>query len=162
MTNYKGVSGANWGDDLDGVGPSFPTDWRNLGTNGSYDGLADGDGMFYRTDYRRPLKLVHIPDGASNTFMMGEDLPGSNTWCSWPYANNAYGTCAIPPNVSRPGGGDYDAMDWRNTWSFRSRHPGGVLFAYADASVHFIQDSILLTVYRSMATINGQETETAP
>lgn len=57
LTNYKGVSGANWGDDLEGVGPFFNTDWRNPGTNGSFDGHARGDGMFYRMDHRRKLRL---------------------------------------------------------------------------------------------------------
>ncbi len=162
QTNYKAVSGANWGDDWQGVGPFFNTDWRNRGTNGSFDGLSNGDGMFYRTDYTRPLRLVQITDGTSNTFMLGEDVPSQNEWCSWPYANNAYGTCAIPPNVRRPEGTPYPAWDWQNTWSFRSRHPGGLQFAYADGSVHFISDGISLPVYRAMATIGGGEAVTAP
>jgi prepilin-type processing-associated H-X9-DG protein len=163
QTNYKGVSGANWGDDLQGLGgPYFNTDWRNPGTNGSYDGLGNGDGMFFRTDYVRALRLVQIWDGTSKTFMFGEDVPSLNQWCSWPYANNAFGTCAIPPNVKKPGGGTYPTIDWRNTWSFRSRHPGGLNFAYADGSVHFIKDNIDLGIYRAMATINGRESVSAP
>lgn len=163
LTNYKGVSGANWGDDWDGLaGPNFATDWRHIGTDGSYDGLGYGDGMFFRTDFRRPLTLAHVVDGTSNTFMIGEDVPEKNIWCSWPYSNNALGTCAIPPNVKKPGGGEYPPDDFMNTWSFRSRHPGGVNFAYADGSVHFIVDSIDLSVYQAMATINGQEAVTDP
>src|SRR5262245_57306199 len=46
QTNYKGISGANWGDDWEGVGPNFVTDWRNKGTNGSFDGHA--------ADFARP------------------------------------------------------------------------------------------------------------
>jgi prepilin-type N-terminal cleavage/methylation domain-containing protein/prepilin-type processing-associated H-X9-DG protein len=162
QTNYKGVSGANWGDDLEGIGPNFVTDWRNKGTNGSFDGHANGDGMFYRMDFRRRLRLTQITDGASNTLMVGEDLPQVHEWCSWPYANNAYGTCAIPPNVKRPGGGEYDKWDWQNTWSFRSRHPGGVQFAFADGSVRFVYDSITIPVYRGLATISGGEAVALP
>ncbi len=162
QTNYKFVSGANWGDDYTGVGPFHHTDWRNRGTNGSYDGLSNGDGMFYRTDYTRKLRLGDITDGASSTFMFGEDVSSQNRWLSWPYANNTYGTCAIPPNNRRADGSAYDPADWPNTWSFRSKHQGGLHFAYADGSVHFIGDSIDLRVYRAMATIRGGEPVSPP
>ena len=41
-SSYKGVSGSNWGDDFDEFQTqpgSFATDWRNKGTNGSFDGV---------------------------------------------------------------------------------------------------------------------------
>jgi Protein of unknown function (DUF1559) len=120
--------------------------------------VSQGDGLFYR----RRLRLEHISDGTSNTLMIGEDVPALDEWCSWPYANNAYGTCAIPPNVKRPDGSFYPAGDWQNTWSFRSRHPGGVQFACADGSVHFISDNIALPVYRGLATIRGGEAVSLP
>ena len=161
-SNYKGVSGANWGSDSSQGTPDINTDWSNRGTNGSYDGLDYGDGLLFRSDYRCGVRMASLTDGASNTFMIGEDIPALNEYCSWPYANNAYGTCAIPPNVKRPGGGVYPASDWPNTWSFRSRHPGGLNFAYADGSVHFLHDSIDLSVYRAMATIAGGEAAAAP
>jgi prepilin-type processing-associated H-X9-DG protein len=74
----------------------------------------------------------------------------------------ALGTCAIPPNVRRPDGSLYDTADWPNTWSFRSNHGGGLHFAYADGSVHFINDSIDLRVYRAASTIRGGEPITPP
>jgi hypothetical protein len=155
-TNYKGVSGSNWGEDK-GEGKSLHTDWRNRGTNGSFDGLIEPDGSMWRSDIHRGVRLADITDGTSNTFLLGEDVPARNRWCSWPYANNAYGTCAIPPNVRRPGGGEYDPHDWHNTWSFRSSHPGGLQFAAADGSSHFISNRIDLNVYRALATIRGNE-----
>jgi prepilin-type processing-associated H-X9-DG protein len=51
---------------------------------------------------------------------------------------------------------------WQNNESFRSRHPGGLQFAYADGSVHFISDYIELSVYRALATINGGEVLSTP
>ncbi|MCI0456940.1 MAG: DUF1559 domain-containing protein [Gemmataceae bacterium] len=161
-TNYKGVSGSNWGDDLEGVGLQFDTDWRHRGAGGSFDGHAQGDGVFYRGDWRRRLRLEHLRDGTANTFLIGEDVPEVTQWCSWPYANNANGTCSIPPNVKRPDGSDYPAGNWQNNESFRSRHSGGVHFAHADGSVHFVQDSIALQVYRAMATIQGGEAVQLP
>lgn len=100
--------------------------------------------------------MLQITDGTSNTFMIGEDLPALNTHCSWPYANNAVGTCAIPPN-SGLGDPTWDPKDFTRTYSFRSRHPGGLQFAFADGSVHFIHQSIALSVYRALATIQGGE-----
>jgi len=105
---------------------------------------------------------VHIRDGTSNTFMIGEDVPATNEWASWPYANNSQGTCAIPPNIRRPDGSHYPAWNWQNNESFRSLHAGGLHFACADGSVHFIHDTIALPVYRALATIHGGEIATVP
>jgi prepilin-type processing-associated H-X9-DG protein/prepilin-type N-terminal cleavage/methylation domain-containing protein len=154
LTNYKGVSGSNWG-----VG-----DWRNNCSPGDpyypYCGPDNGDGMFWRSDARRPLHIGDITDGTSNTFMMGEDLPVTNRWSGWAYANHPNNTCAIPPNalVSPVTGQPYSEWDWANVWSFKSRHPGGLNFAYADGHVTFIKDSIPLITYRQLATIQGGET----
>ncbi len=160
-TNYKGVSGANWGYDSS-QNFWFPTLWRNPGTNGSFDGLNHGDGAMFRTDILSPRGLLDISDGLSNTFLIGEDIPDLNRWCSWPYATHAYGTCAIPPNVVQPNGQPFDPYDWHNNHSFRSRHPGGLQFAFADGSVHFIPNTISLPVYRAMATIQGGEVVDVP
>src|SRR5262249_6279400 len=64
-TSYKGVCGNNWA-------------WGSYqnytpGQNGSADGngLDNGNGIFYRTDYNRPLTMSHVTaaDGTANTFM---------------------------------------------------------------------------------------------
>src|SRR5262249_40202922 len=67
QTNYQGVSGGNWGNDsglAGGAGSPFPCDarWRNPSVTGNYNGLDEGDGLLYRTNYRRPFKLIHIGD----------------------------------------------------------------------------------------------------
>jgi prepilin-type N-terminal cleavage/methylation domain-containing protein len=160
VTNYKGVSGSNfcWGP------------YPNVGTNGSCDcfyqnNTGRGDGMFFRTDIIFHLRLSDITDGTSNTFMIGEDIPLLDCWCAWPYANTAVGTCNFPPNLNldqKYGICDANAVKadaaWSNTFGFRSRHVEGLQFAYADGSVHFIQEAIDLPTYRAMSTIQGGET----
>ncbi|MGH7222016.1 MAG: DUF1559 domain-containing protein [Gemmataceae bacterium] len=155
-TNYKGVSGSNWGYDSSS-GAWFPTLWKHQGTNGSYDGLNQGDGAMFRVDILNPRRLLSITDGLSNTFLIGEDIPALNDWCSWPYSTHAYGTCAIPPNAVQANGQPFDPAEWYNTHSFRSRHPGGLQFAFADGSVHFVATAIDLNLYRALATIQGGE-----
>jgi len=158
-TNYKGVSGGNWGDG--------ETRWRNgtpngpfagpLGTN-SHSGITNGNGMFFRADYLRKLTLVGITDGTSNTFMIGEVIPSLDDHTSWPYNNNACGTCGIGPNAKRTTGLEYQSNDWPNVYSFRSRHSGGLQFALADGTVRWVNDNIPLATYRAMASIVGGET----
>jgi prepilin-type processing-associated H-X9-DG protein len=42
-------------------------------------------------------------------------------------------------------------------WGFRSFHPGGVNFAFADGSVKFIKNSVNLNTYRALGTRNVGE-----
>ena len=123
------------------------------GKNGSSEGLENGDGILWRSDYLRPMRQRDITDGLSHTFLIGEDLPEKNVWCSWPYANNSHGTCAIPPNYTND-----TPIWWPNTHSFRSAHPAGLGFALADGSVHFISEEIAIETYRALATRAGGET----
>jgi len=153
LTNYKGVSGANWA-----WGGFVVAGTSSCVTPNDTNGLADGDGLFFRGDGNKKKKLTDIRDGTSNTFMIGEDLPIYNQWCSWPYSNNAVGTCAVPPNYQMPPAMPASPGNWPTTYSFRSKHTNGLMFAYADGSVRFVADSIDLATYRAMATISGGET----
>src|SRR5262249_21276668 len=130
--------------------------------DGSYNGLNDGDGLFFRTDFRHQRTMASITDGTSNTFMIGEDIPVKNVHAAWPFANTATGTCGIYPNCKKTNGTEFTAGDWPNVYSFRSRHPGGLQFAHADGSVHFISDNIAIAVYRALATMAGGETVPLP
>jgi prepilin-type processing-associated H-X9-DG protein len=44
-----------------------------------------------------------------------------------------------------------------NDLYFASHHPGGAQFALADGSVHFINDTIELSVLQDLATRKGEE-----
>ncbi|MHB1424006.1 MAG: DUF1559 family PulG-like putative transporter [Gemmataceae bacterium] len=95
-------------------------------------------------------------------FLIDEDIPALNNWCSWPYATHANGTCAIPPNAVQANGQPFDPNDWYNNHSFRSRHPNGLQFAFADGSVHFVTNAINLDLYRGLAAIQGGEVVNVP
>jgi prepilin-type N-terminal cleavage/methylation domain-containing protein/prepilin-type processing-associated H-X9-DG protein len=164
LTHYKGVSGSNWGKDFWPNESDFSTPYRNLGANKSYNGIENGDGLFFRADIRKGKKpLKSIADGTSSTFMIGEDIPSLILWNAWSYSNGAVATCGIPPNtgVVIPSLGPNDAGNWPERYSFRSRHTGGLQFAMADGSVHFIRQNIALATYRALATIRGEEPVTA-
>ncbi len=152
QTNYKGVSGANWGADSSLNRDPIDTLFPNPGTNGSRDGMSNADGILWRVDVYYGISAASVRDGLSNTFLVGEDLPEHNRWCSWPYASHAYGTCAIPPNYIHT-----NTYSWENTHSFRSAHPGGLNFAMADGSTRFTSQTIDLRVYRALSTRAGGE-----
>jgi len=148
-TSYKGVSGSNWA-------------WGSWNYNDPVygnNGLDNGNGMFWRSDYKRPLRMTHISDGTSNTLMIGEDIGKMNIHNGWAYSNAATGTAAIPLNNAMLAGqpGFNNPGDWPNVYSFRSRHPNGGNFAMADGSVRMIQASIDLNTYRFLSTYSGGE-----
>jgi len=145
QTNYKGVCGNNW---------AWGSFTYNPPTGGGNNGLDAGNGIFFRTDYTRPIKIVEITDGTSNTFMVGEDVPRFNNHCDWVFFNHATGTTAIPLNNAMvPGQPGFGSIgDWPNVYSFRSLHTNGANFAFADGSVKFISQSIDLTTYRQLGT----------
>jgi prepilin-type N-terminal cleavage/methylation domain-containing protein/prepilin-type processing-associated H-X9-DG protein len=151
MSNYKGITGDCW----------CWGNYQNKCTN-TCNGLNMGNGMFASRDdiARNKVDLTGVPDGTSNTFFVGEDIPQLNAHCTWPYANGSLGTCAIPPNQNVPNSGQNIYLGWPDLYSFRSRHPGGLQFGFADGSVHFISASIPLPLYRAFATRNGAENVT--
>jgi prepilin-type N-terminal cleavage/methylation domain-containing protein len=165
VTSYKGSAGSNWGADFYPTDSPVSTPYKNIGTNGSYNGLERGDGIFWRGDARfGKLRLLNIKDGTSNTFMIGEDVPELIDWNAWAYSNGATATCAIPLNtgitIGTGSGNTLGTADWGNwpeRYSFRSRHVGGASFALADGSVRFVSQDVPLQVYRAMGTINGGE-----
>jgi len=160
VTSYKGVSGGNWGYDKYPVEGAFATPYSNPGVDGSFNGLENGDGLFWRADMRKGnMRLAEITDGTSNTFMIGEDVGEFIRWNEWAHPNGANGTCAIPPQtgilIAPLGVANFG--DWPTRYSFRSRHPSGLHFALADASVRFVNNNIPLLIYRQMGTRAGGE-----
>jgi len=110
-----------------------------------------------------------IPDGTSNTILIGEALPGShdhlamNHW--WDYNNGAsHCTTIIPINSFLPELAlnttcQNQPSNWNISWGFSSRHSGGTNFAFADGSIHFISQTINHVTYQRLGCRNdGQPT----
>jgi prepilin-type processing-associated H-X9-DG protein len=127
----------------------------NLGTKGtpetSNDVKFNNNGVFI---YVKEFKIAQITDGTIYTIFIGETINGqtvksSNIWTNGSRGNSLR-TTANPLNtpigidqgggrMNNPPGNDENT---KTNSSFGSMHPGGANFAYGDAHVEFISDSI--------------------
>jgi prepilin-type N-terminal cleavage/methylation domain-containing protein len=99
-----------------------------------------GIGVFYGNS---KTKMKEITDGTSNTIALGERsfiLNGkAAVWAGVGRPNDASSTDGTP-NVG--GGVSFHLNGRESRGGFRSLHPGGAIFVFADCSVHFISDTI--------------------
>ena len=156
VTCYKACAGSNW--------EAGVFAWNNSGAtgvggknSGRSDGLNYGNGVLCsnQTNVNSPTRMGDITDGTSNTFIIGEALPGWSQWNWWYNPNASTATCAIPLNrvlkVAKNLG------DWPNNYGFASRHTGGGQFALGDGSVRFVSENVDTATYRALATISSGE-----
>lgn len=169
LTSYKGVLG----DTV--VGESNGTTFTNSASqypSGQYDKPRPGGfttehdchrdtrcrGIFFRQSWRRPVKIAHITDGTSNTFMIGEDVPSYDFHSAAFYADGDWCSCNTPLNnlMNLPPetvGPEF----WWEQRGFRSLHSGGANFCLADGSVRFVTDGVDNVLYRTTCTRDGGE-----
>jgi prepilin-type N-terminal cleavage/methylation domain-containing protein len=132
-----------------GTGPFiFPDGYPWLGQNGT---------VIPRVGPER-VGLTRIPDGTSNTLLVGErnfNKAREGEW--WQFdENNGYvdgwdwDTIRWGYDVPAPDRRDDSNADRR----FGSAHPAGVQFVYADGSVRLIQYGISVTVFQRLCTRN--------
>lgn len=135
----------------------------------------------------RPVKFGTITDGTSNSMAFGEQLRGSTSdpsitmrgsyWYDFPGGAWIFtfvgpnspvpdslraSSCPVAerqPKLNLPCVPVNGALE---TVASRSRHTGGVQVALCDGSVHFISDSVGLTVWQGLGSISGGETVTLP
>lgn len=165
ISNYynKGNYVANYG-----IGP-----WLNVHTNPTPENTTTSPGPI-GTNSR--YSALGITDGTSNTAMASEivrtDAPDFRGVLHYPegplYTHNRT-PGDLTPDETR--GSLCNSQTWApcvNTfpdWSTRrmivtarSRHTGGVQVLLCDGSVRFVRNSISLTNWRALGTINGGET----
>ena len=164
VTHYKGNSG-------DGAFEPSPAEsplgfWTYNPTMNCYN-RTDCFGIFWRTTYfRGGVKMKEIVDGTSNTLLIGETSPedgNSPAWSSdgdWAIAGvqlnwdwQSKGFCLDSSGTPNPG----TRSCWPLMRGYRSKHAGGVNFAFADGNVRFLSESIEHVTYRALSTRSGEE-----
>jgi prepilin-type processing-associated H-X9-DG protein len=144
VTNYKGVIGDTRMGGNASIHQGSPDCHRTTGCNG----------LFYRNVYQEKQRMANVLDGASNTLMLGEDLPRHNYHSALFYSNGEYSSCHAPLNYKPD---PPTPFDWWNVISFRSDHPQGANFARVDGSVRFVRPGVDPATYRAACTKAGGE-----
>lgn len=107
-------------------------------------------GMFIRTV--KGIKFREVTDGLSNTFMVGEALPGQCAYHGAYHRNYPLATTTVPVNTFQ---GEPDEF-WLSC-GFKSTHPGGGHMLMGDASVQFVTEDIDYLVWNGLGTRAGGE-----
>jgi prepilin-type N-terminal cleavage/methylation domain-containing protein/prepilin-type processing-associated H-X9-DG protein len=140
-------------------------------------------GIFYRIA-KFTFSIGDVPDGLSNTLIIGEGLPNENAYLiragdfaypggNWAFANggNNINSTIVPINykiipntfchlnqygqpVTQKDDPTRATDNWGIIFGFKSRHPGGTNFVFADGSVHFIQENIDMKTYQLLGCRN--------
>lgn len=160
--NYYGVQGG---------GTEAAAECRNW--NAQNYRLMFNNGILYRNS---TVRIEDIRDGSSNTLLVGEGRwwfsPGMNgsyqTFWTWASGFRAYETISndqtssatvdpinnplvdYNPRIPYANQGGASLLVGTFNRCFGSYHVGGCQFVAGDSSVHFISESIDLTVYRSL------------
>jgi prepilin-type N-terminal cleavage/methylation domain-containing protein/prepilin-type processing-associated H-X9-DG protein len=121
---------------------------------------VEGVGIFWRYSYfRGGVRMHEITDGTSSTFLIGETSPEDQSSAAF-MSDDDWAVTGLPldfdwenSGLCVDGSGALNtAVCWSYMRGFRSDHPGGVQFAYADGSVHFVASDIDHPTYRALST----------
>ena len=128
------------------------------------------NGIFSR--HGMDIRLASITDGTSNTIMVGEVLMDctdhTSGWWNFNGGGNAHASTSVPLNtMTTCARNEQEAIDrgylnpqcwrknnWNYSWGFRSKHPTGAQFTFADGSVHFLNQTIDYATYQYMGSRN--------
>jgi prepilin-type N-terminal cleavage/methylation domain-containing protein/prepilin-type processing-associated H-X9-DG protein len=169
-------------------------DWGYRASPAFGDGAKGGDlrGIFFRTALQGGMRMGDVPDGLTNTFLIGETIIAENSYIqrggdfvyvggNWAFGNggNNIGTTIVPLNykltagtychldnsgkAANPKGDPARSVDnWALEFAFKSRHSGGANFVFCDGSVHFVSDSIDARTYNLLGCRNDGQVFTLP
>lgn len=180
-SNYAGSMGPQCLDNKCGVNPfasycNMPA-WGYMISpdDSSTSNTGGARGAFSRGGAR--IGLPELSDGLSNTLFIGEGLPEQINHMRDTNWYTRYGTqclsTIIPINYPISGSdqswcgaasaGPAHSMTNNNvSWGFKSHHPGGVNFAFADGSVRFVSQSIDHKLYQLLGCRNDGQPASPP
>jgi len=170
-----GSDGEDWFDQ--NYDPALPCQTGSRGapqgTNIRSDCPHDGtlSGIFARVTWNCSIRQV--TDGTSNTIAMGEIRPSASAfqWVyGWAGAEGLWFATTAPinfntdrdeaPSITSGGGrgggtvslkpGHNWELDFNTAMGFKSRHPGGCNFVFADGSTHFLNESVDYVTYQKL------------
>jgi prepilin-type N-terminal cleavage/methylation domain-containing protein len=137
---------------------------NNFGTNAG-NGYPTGSfaGMFGRSV--RAIRFRDVTDGLSNTFMVGETLPGHCDFLglfslNFPLSGTSIPINTMESNMAGAAGATIfraAGSNWFRVCGFKSMHVGGAQFSMGDGSVRFISTSIDYRLYNNLGTRGGGE-----
>jgi len=168
-------------------------DWGYSASPPYGDGAPAGQlrGMFFRTSQGR-LRIADVPDGLSNTLLIGETVVAENSYIqrggdfayqggNWAFGNggNNIATTLVPINYKltpksychldnsnnppNPKGDPARSVDnWALEFAFKSRHSGGANFVFGDGSVHFVGETIDHKTYQLLGCRNDGQAVSLP
>jgi prepilin-type N-terminal cleavage/methylation domain-containing protein/prepilin-type processing-associated H-X9-DG protein len=127
--------------------------------------------MCIERDYRNPsesARLTDIPDGTSNTIVVGEDAGRPTRWQMgkalpsvytpggpWASGPNCIALAGFNPDTGqRPGHCAINCTNWKEVYSF---HPGGANVLFADGSVRFLRAGLDTRILARLITRAGGE-----
>ncbi len=132
---------------IPGIGPSWDhgNDYASSGIKGLFNRLG------------AKIRLADIADGTSNTIMVGEIkvIQNDHIWAWASFNGGAAHAGTMPPinyetdrTVNCVTDPPRSWQNWNLSWGFKSYHPGGANFLFADGSVHFLNQYIDYTTYQ--------------
>ena len=147
-------SGAGGG--LAGMGYTWSPD------HGNSENASDIRGMFNRLGAE--IAMASVPDGLSNTIMVGETLPQQHdhatNWGWYHFNGGGFGAGTITPINTRSDNPNWcspaqtSRSNWNVSWGFKSNHSGGANFVFGDGSVRFTRQSIDHRTYQLLGCRN--------
>ena len=122
------------------------------------------------------VREADVINGLSNTLMIGECLIGEhdhllfyNNWAQ-PNGGNSHASTIVPINyrtdhVNRDDPCEHperNNQNWAVSWGFKSQHPGGSNFAFADGAVRFVAETIDHKTYQLLGCRHDRQPVTPP
>jgi prepilin-type processing-associated H-X9-DG protein len=141
----------------------------NAETGGAYPQFAIGTQGGYAIGgvmlYNRGVAIAEIRDGTTKTILLGElswqGAPSYRSWLQGTWNAEAAQTMGSGKNIRYEFNSSPATTSLFNDQPLGSMHPSGANFVLADGSVHFLDISLTIDIYKALASRAGGELSAA-